>query len=597
MPTSASRLRGLVPCLLLSLVAVSFAACDLNSSNEHRLIGGTATFAEAPNARPNYIFPLTPAAYFSATNVSQFQSLMYRPLYWFGEGGQVALNSNLSLAGDPSYSADGKTVTMKLKGWKWSDGTLITSRDVEFWMNLLKANTDHWAAYSAGEFPDNVQTMTFPDSQTIVFVLDRAYGDLFFTYNQLSQITPIPQHLWDKTSDTGAIGDSDRDPTGAKAVVKYLDAQSRSVGTYATNPLWRVVSGPWRLKSMTSGGRVAMVPNPVYSGPVKPTISEFDLLPYATDAAELNDVQANGVDYGYIASSSAGQASSLKSYTLTPWAGWSIGFIQVNFNNQLTGPIYRQLYFRSAMQHLVDQQTWIKQILKGNGYPDYGPVPTRPANNFTDAIAQTNPYPFDPLAAIELLSANGWTVNVGGASTCTKPGVGAGHCGAGIAAGAKASFKLEYVSGSALVKQEMEALKTAFSLAGLEVNLSEVPFETVIADAFSGSTTADMSNWGYGWIFAPDYYPTGDQVFSSGASSNGGGYSNPTNDANTTATLTSQSVTALYTYEDFLAKDLPVIWTPVADYQLSMVRNTLRGWGPQDPLLQIYPESWYFTSP
>jgi peptide/nickel transport system substrate-binding protein len=529
--------------------------------------------------------------------VSQFQLLMYRPLYWFGEGGQVALNSNLSLAGDPSYSPDGKTVTMKLKGWKWSDGTLITSRDVEFWMNLLKANTDHWAAYSAGEFPDNVRTMTFPDSQTIVFGLDRAYGALFFTYNQLSQITPIPQHLWDKTSDTGAVGDSDRDPTGAKAVVKYLDAQSRSVGTYATNPLWRVVSGPWRLKSMTTGGRVAMVPNQVYSGPVKPTISEFDLLPYATDSAELNDVLASGVDYGYLPSQNPERATSLKNYASSPWVGWSISFIQVNFNNQLTGPIYRQLYFRSAMQHLVDQQTWIKQILKGNGYPDYGPVPTKPANNFTDAIEQANPYPFDPLAAIELLSANGWTVNVGGASTCSKPGVGAGHCGAGIAPGAKASFKLEYVSGSVPVKQEMEALKTGFSLAGLEVNLSEVPFETVIGDAFSGSTTADMSNWGYGWIFAPDYYPTGDQVFSSGAGSNGGGYSNPTNDANTTATLTSHSVTALYTYEDFLAKDLPVIWTPVADYQLSMVRNTLRGWGPQDPLLQIYPESWYFTSP
>jgi peptide/nickel transport system substrate-binding protein len=597
MRTSASRLSGLVPCLALVLAAVSFSACDLNSSNQHRLTGGTATFAEAPNARPNYIFPLTSAAYFSATNVSQFQVLMYRPLYWFGEAGQVALNSNLSLAGDPVYSADGKTVTIKLKGWRWSDGTVITSRDVEFWMNLLKANTDQWAAYSPGEFPDNVRTMTFPDSQTIVFGLDRAYGDIFFTYNQLSQITPIPQHVWDKTSDTGAIGDTDRETIGARAIVKYLDAQSRSVATYSTNALWRVVSGPWKLKSMTTGGRVAMVPNPDYSGPVKPTIAEFDLKPYATNMAELNDVQANGVDYGYIPSQSAGQASSLKNYTLAPWIGWSIGFVQVNFNNQVNGPIYRQLYFRQAMQHLVDQQAWVAKILNGYGYPDYGPVPIAPSNQFADAVEQANPYPYDPLAAIKLLAANGWTVNVGGASTCSRPGVGAGRCGANIAAGAKASFQLEYVSGSALVKQEMEALKTAFSMAGLEVKLSEVPFETVIGDAFSGSTTADMSNWGYGWIFAPDYYPTGDQIFSTGAGSNGGGYSNRTNDANTTATMTGNGVTALNTYEDFLAKDLPVIWTPVADYQLSMVKHTLNGWGPQDPLLQIYPENWYFTSP
>ncbi|HEX9099197.1 MAG TPA: peptide ABC transporter substrate-binding protein [Candidatus Dormibacteraeota bacterium] len=539
---------------------------------------------------------MTSAAYFSATNVSQFQVLMYRPLYWFGDGGQVALNSNLSLAADPTYSADGKTVTIKLKGWRWSDGTLITSRDVEFWMNLLKANTDHWAAYVPGEFPDNVRTMTFPDSQTIVFGLDRAYGQLFFTDNQLSQITPIPQHLWDKTSDIGVIGDSDRDPTTAKGVFKYLDGQSRSLNTYSTNPLWRVVSGPWKLKSMTAGGRVAMVPNPGYSGPVKPTIAEFDLLPYATDSAELAAVRAGGVDYGYVPSQDVDQASSLENYTSSPWIGWSISFIQENFNNQVNGPIYRQLYFRSAMQHLVDQQTWVKKILNGYGYPEYGPVPIKPPNNFADAIEQANPYPYDPLAAIKLLAANGWTVNAGGVSTCSKPGTGAGQCGANIPAGAKASFTLEYVSGSAPVKQEMEALKTAFSLAGLEIKLSEVPFATVIGDAFSGSTTADLSNWGYGWIFAPDYYPSGEQIFSTGAASNGGSYSNRSNDANTTASMTG-GITALYAYEDFLAKDLPVIWIPVADYQVSMVRTTLRGWGPQDPLLQIYPESWYFTSP
>jgi peptide/nickel transport system substrate-binding protein len=142
----------------------------------------------------------------------------------------------------------------------------------------------------------------------------------------------------------------------------------------------------------------------------------------------------------------------------------------------------------------------------------------------------------------------------------------------------------------------MEALKAAFSSAGLELNLSEVAFETVIGDAFSGSTTTDMSNWGYGWIFAPDYYPTGDEIFSTGAPSNGGSYSNATNDANTTATVTG-NVLALNRYEDFLATDLPVVWIPVPDYQMSMVRRTLHGWEAQDPLLQIYPENWYFTSP
>ncbi|TME67689.1 MAG: hypothetical protein E6I50_09110, partial [Chloroflexi bacterium] len=113
----------------------------------------------------------------------------------------------------------------------------------------------------------------------------------------------------------------------------------------------------------------------------------------------------------------------------------------------------------------------------------------------------------------------------------------------------------------------------------------EAPFNTVITDAFGGSTAADMDNWGGGWIFAPDYYPTGDEIFSTGAGSNGGAYSDPKNDANTVASTSSNDIKALNTYEDYLAQQLPVIWIPVADSALSLVKKTMHGWDPQDPLL------------
>ncbi len=270
--------------------------------------------------------------------------------------------------------------------------------------------------------------------------------------------------------------------------------------------------------------------------------------------------------------------------------------MQINFGNAVNGSLYKQLYMRQAMQHLVDQDSYIKNIFKGFAYPDYGPVPIKPASNFASSFEQKNPYPFDVSAAIKLLKDNGWTVNAGGVSTCSNPGSGAGQCGDGVNSGAKASFKLEYASGTLAVKQEMEALKSDFSKAGLEVNLTEAPFDTVITDAFGGSNVADMDNWGGGWIFAPDYYPTGDEIFSTGAGSNGGGYTNATNDSNTDATTTSNDVKALYAYQDFLAKDLPVIWIPVADAVLALAKKTLHGWDPQDPILQLYPENWYFTA-
>jgi peptide/nickel transport system substrate-binding protein len=590
------RIRALRAVSILPLVALVLAACGGGSSGAQRLTGGTATFAELPAATPNYIFPMTSCKYFSVTNLSQFIELMYRPLYWFGQNGQVKLNAGLSLASEPVYTDGGKTVTMKLNGQKWSDGTAITSRDVQFWMNLYKANLGGYCGYTPGYFPDNVTSMSYPDPMTVVFGLDKAYGSYWFTYNELSQITPLPQHAWDKTSDSGPVGNYDMDPKTAVDVYKYLDGQSKTLGTFATNPLWQVVSGPWRLKSFTTEGAVAMVPNPGYSGPVKPTIAEFDLQPYTTDTAEFNVLHSGGIDLGYIPSQDVTQKDSLTNYTFAPWIGWQFVYFQYNFKNSVNGAIYKQLYFRQAMQHLVDQDTWIKQIFKGYAVPTYGPVPVQPASNFVSPGEKTNTYPYDPTAAAKLLSDNGWTVNAGGVSVCSNPGTGSGQCGAGIAQGQKASFKLEYASGSVTITQEMQALKTAFSKAGIELNLSENPFNTVIDDAFGGTTTADMDNWGGGWIYAPDYLPTGESLFATGAGSNGGAYSDPTMDANITATTTSNDVSAIYTYEDYVAKQLPVIFIPSADAALTMAKKTLHGWDPQDPLLQIYPENWYFTS-
>jgi hypothetical protein len=52
---------------------------------------------------------------------------------------------------------------------------------------------------------------------------------------------------------------------------------------------------------------------------------------------------------------------------------------------------------------------------------------------------------------------------------------------------------------------------------------------------------------------------------------------------------------ASYAYENYLAQQLPVLWMPQFDFQISAVSNTLRGVYPQDPLTNIYPENWYLV--
>ncbi|MBV8194580.1 MAG: ABC transporter substrate-binding protein, partial [Candidatus Dormibacteraeota bacterium] len=319
-----SRARGVVA--VLGLVATLFAASCGNNSSATKT---TATFAELPGTIPNYIFPVSSGKYFNIANLSQFQSLLYRPLYWFGDKGQVAFNPTLSLAQQPRYAADGKSVTITLKsGIAWSDGQAVTTRDIEFWQNLVTANKTMWAAYSPGEYPDNVTSTTVNSPTSITFDLSQAYGSYYFTYNELSQITPLPQHVWDKESATGTIGDYDRTSAGAQAVYKFLDSQSSNITTYPTNPLWQVVDGPWKLKSLDTTGTLKLVPNTTYFG-TKAKLTEFDEVEFTKATDELALIKtgpdtSNSIDYGYLPEADLSQKDAITSlgYTFQPWTGW-----------------------------------------------------------------------------------------------------------------------------------------------------------------------------------------------------------------------------------------------------------------------------------
>jgi peptide/nickel transport system substrate-binding protein len=83
--------------------------------------------------------------------------MMYRPLYWYGNDYRPTVDYRYSIARAPVFSDGGRTVTIKLKRWRWSDGEPVTSRDLTFWMNVLKASPGtEWCGYSPGYFPDNV---------------------------------------------------------------------------------------------------------------------------------------------------------------------------------------------------------------------------------------------------------------------------------------------------------------------------------------------------------------------------------------------------------------------------------------------------------
>src|SRR5215472_14737703 len=145
-------------------VALALVAAGCGSSNSAppssggtKVTGGTVTFAEEPGAQPNWIWPFTPITNYSVYNSQYFQWLMYRPLYMFGNNGTtIAVNYSLSPASAPVYSNGGKTVTISMKGWQWSDGETVSAPDVVFWLNMMEAEKANYAGYAPGTMPDNL---------------------------------------------------------------------------------------------------------------------------------------------------------------------------------------------------------------------------------------------------------------------------------------------------------------------------------------------------------------------------------------------------------------------------------------------------------
>ncbi len=154
----------------------------------------------------NYIWPFTPLTNANEYNAEQFQMLMYRPLYMFGNNGpSVAVNYPLSLANAPVYSDGGKTVTITMKGWKWSNGESVDASDVVFWLNMMKAEPDNYYGYVPGLLPDNLASYSATGPNTVVLNLKSAVSSIWFTYNQLAEITPMPA-AWDVTSASAKPG-------------------------------------------------------------------------------------------------------------------------------------------------------------------------------------------------------------------------------------------------------------------------------------------------------------------------------------------------------------------------------------------------------
>jgi len=545
--------------------------------------GGTLTFGQLSGSTPSYIIPIVPSAD-ASTNTYQWIYNMYLPLYNTQTyGSHPGILYPQSVANPPTFSNHDLTVTIPLKhGLKWSDGKPVTAQDVLFDIALIKAavkqSAANWGPYTPGYFPDSLQSISAPNSYTVVMHLKKAFNPSFFLYNQLGvQLAALPSSDWNIAS-AGGPHLNWSDPANAAKIYTFLNKQAGALATYGTDPLWKIADGPFVLSAWSpSTSSWTLTANPAFGGAAKPYVHAVEGVTYTGITPMLNAMLSGSLDLGQVDFSQLASVSTLKSngYSVfgLPSYGWA-GPVW-NFKDK-TGhfdSIVKQLYFRQAMMMLQNQPAIIQGIFKGAAGVAYGPVPAVPTSPFVPANATNPPYPYDPAKAVALLKAHGWHVVPNGKTTCESAGSGANQCGAGIPKGTPLSFTWATqttASGPFVSLSDETIASEAKQAAGINIQLSQKTFNFIStnyndADPSKAQYTNDWGVENYSG-FVDNAYPTQNSIFNTTGSFNSGAYSDPKLDTLIKASVFSPNPKAVINEASYEAQALPALWAPNYDW-------------------------------
>lgn len=563
--------------------------------------GGTVTAALTPGLTPNYIYPYPPAAV-GGTVIGW--DLMWRALYRTSLEGEP-FDEATSLAEAPTFSDDGLTATIAMKDYTWSNGKPVTAEDVVFSLALLKAaiaeSPANWSFYTPGQFPDGVTaTASAPDTITLQF--ETAYNPSYLV-SLLQLLYVMPSADW-SIAETGGPALDYTQPENAAAIYTYLTGQSADQSTFASNPLWQVVNGPYSLDTFEpSTGSFSLKPNPEYSGPGDSRIEKVEFKAFTSPAAIYNQFEAGNLTVGRLDASYASKIDELrkKGYHVygAPSPARFDGLV-INFANTTDNfdKIIAQPYVRQAMQHLIDQPGYIKSrgIHSGTATENYSTVGIGSA--YPPEFGDKAPYPFDVKAAEKLLTDHGWKVDPKG-TECVRPGTGDDECGEGIPEGQKISFTIASANDPAFVGARDLAFASQLKKVGIEAKIVSKSLNYMYENYGNSYAPDNANEWGmqdFG-AFVQTAYPTSNNAFNTGGSFNLGSYSNEEADKLIEASTFGSDPEALTAETTMLSKDLPVLFFPTPD-NLIVWKDDLSG--PPSTFRSLLkfvysPEQWYFT--
>jgi oligopeptide transport system substrate-binding protein len=338
-----------------------------------------------------------------ASQVNEFEIIMrvFSNAYAFNHDGQLVLDQAAAL---PSVSADGKTVTVKLRsGLTWSDGKSLTAKDWIYGV-LRQLNPEVQGSYAftlyalvgAEEYntvdPKATQPskladlrskvgVSAPDDETLVFQLKQPtpwFLSILATWNAL----PARQDL-------------------IEANGKPQDNQDWLVpGSYIGN-------GPYILKAHESGVQFTLESNPRYVLG-EPLVKRVRHVMIKDAAVALNAYRAGDVDVllgvsPVIVSTVQADATLQTQYLRS--AGSCTNYLGVNNIK----PPFDNVKIRQAFSAAVDRQTLAHDVAKDTGIPASQFIPNGFPGHDDTVAAQT----YDVSKAQKLLSEAGYPNGVG----------------------------------------------------------------------------------------------------------------------------------------------------------------------------------------
>jgi len=313
------------------------------------------------------------------TVVDHVSSLVLEPLTGVNNKGEryPLLATEVPTTQNGGVSADGKTITYKLRKAKWHDGNDFICDDLVFtWKTIMTPNN---GALDAGTYKD-IETIECPDPNTAVLKFKTFRADWIRLFSGIG--LPLPR-------------------TAGKAEdLKTWPWNRAPIGT-----------GAFKVTEFVTGDHITFVRNDAYWMTGKPYLDKVvvRIVPSSEVAKQLMkngeaDIMWNNTEADI---PELEKMTNVKLFS-APQAGGERMILNLvkpgdPSDNKTPHPILGDLKVRQAIAYGIDKQVIIDKLLFGKAFPGTGELNVDPYN-----CTEVKPFAYDPAKAKALLDEAGW---------------------------------------------------------------------------------------------------------------------------------------------------------------------------------------------